>query len=146
MRKKVMEEFARVDGILMAAAVSDFRPERKREGKIKKSVGERFTLELRQNPDILSELGKRKEGKVLVGFCAETENLEEEARRKLKEKNLDLIVANDITLEGAGFGVDTNIVVLIDRYGNSTHLSRRSKREVARVVWDKIREITKKSL
>jgi len=143
MRKKVMEEFARVDGVLMAAAVSDFRPERKREGKIKKSVGERFTLELRQNPDILSELGKRKEGKVLVGFCAETENLEEEAKRKLREKNLDLIVANDITLEGAGFGVDTNIVVLIDRYGNLTCLSKRSKREVARAVWDKIKEITK---
>jgi len=143
MRKKVIDEFKKVNGVLMAAAVSDYRPETQTENKIKKSLGERLTLQLVQNLDILRELGKIKGDKLLVGFCAETENLEEEAKKKLREKNLDLVVANDITLEGAGFGVDTNIVTLIDRQGKLIRFSRRSKREVAKIVWDKLKELTK---
>jgi len=138
MRKKVMDEFPYVDGVIMAAAVSDYRPKLREERKIKRGSQEALTLKLVQNPDILRELGEKKGNKILVGFCAETDDLEEEARRKLKLKNLDLIVANDITLPGAGFGVDTNIVVLIDRNGNIEHLSRRSKREVAEKIWDRI--------
>jgi len=143
MRRKVIDEFKKVNGVLMAAAVSDYRPETQRENKIKKSLGERLTLQLVQNLDILRELGKIKRDKLLVGFCAETENLEEEAKKKLREKNLDLVVANDITLKGAGFGVDTNIVTLIDRQEKLIRFSRRSKREVAKIVWDKLKELTK---
>jgi len=143
MRRKVIDEFKKVNGVLMAAAVSDYRPETQIENKIKKSLGERLSLQLVQNLDILRELGKIKGDKLLVGFCAETENLEEEAKKKLREKNLDLVVANDITLEGAGFGVDTNIVTLIDRQGKLIRFSRRSKREVAKIVWDKLKELAK---
>jgi len=141
MHKKVMEKLAQVDGVIMAAAVSDYRPAKKEAGKIKKSSGERFVIELVQNPDILRELGEKKRNKILVGFCAEVKDLEREAKRKLEAKNLDLVVANDLTLEGAGFGVDTNIVTLIDKKGEVEHLSKRSKREVAKRVWDKIKKL-----
>jgi len=141
MYEKVMEKFAQVNGVIMAAAVSDYRPARKEAGKIKKSSGEGFTLELVQNPDILRELGEKKRDKILVGFCAETKDLEREAKKKLEAKNLDLVVANDLTLEGAGFEVDTNVVTLIDKKGEVEHLSKRSKREVAKRIWDKIKKL-----
>ncbi len=141
MHKMVKEKVGEADGIVMSAAVSDYAPARKENGKIKKTTRKKFILELVQNPDILKELGQRKENKILVGFCAETKDLEKEAMRKLKEKNLDLIVANNITEEGAGFGEDTNIVTLINNKGKVEHLSRRSKREVARAVWNKIKEL-----
>ncbi len=141
MRKRVMEKFSGVDGVLMAAAVSDFRPKLVHKGKIKKNACTSLKLDLVQNPDILKELGPIKKDKLLVGFCAETSSLKEKAEEKLKKKNLDLIVANDITLEGAGFGVDTNIVLLMDRGGEMTSLDRRSKREVAGKVWDKVKEL-----
>jgi len=141
MRKRVMEKFSGVDGVLMAAAVSDFRPKLVHKSKIKKNVCTSLKLDLVQNPDILKELGRIKKDKLLVGFCAETSSLKEKSEEKLKEKNLDLIVANDITLKGAGFGVDTNIVLLMDRDGEMTSLDRRSKREVAGKVWDKVKEL-----
>ncbi len=144
----VMEKFAEVDGVLMAAAVSDYRPARHWQNKIKKESREKLMVELVQNPDILKELGEKKANKVLVGFCAETKDLEKEARKKLMTKGLDLVVANDITLEGAGFEVDTNVVTLIDGEGKKEALSKRSKREVAQKVWDKIKwlmEARKKS-
>ena len=139
MRKEVKCKLAGVDGVLMASAVSDYRPLCPEEGKIKKISQEKINLKLIRNPDILKEIGDKKRNKVLVGFCAEAENLEDEAKTKLKEKNLDLIVANNITLEGAGFGVDTNIVTLIDNKGNIDRLPEMSKRDVAEKVWDKIR-------
>ncbi len=141
MHKMVREKMREADGIIMSAAVSDYAPAKKENGKIKKTSQKKFILELVQNPDILKQLGQRKENKILVGFCAETKNLEKEARRKLKEKGLDLIVANNIIEEGAGFGGDTNIVTLINDKGKVEHLSRRSKRDVARAVWDKIKEL-----
>ncbi|MEA3485668.1 MAG: bifunctional phosphopantothenoylcysteine decarboxylase/phosphopantothenate--cysteine ligase CoaBC, partial [Candidatus Aerophobetes bacterium] len=141
MREKVMEKFSSVDGVIMTAAVSDYRPEKKEEGKIKRSSRETLTLKLVQNPDILKELSEKKGNKILVGFCAETKDLEQEAKRKLRLKSLDLIVANDITIPGAGFDVDTNIVVLIDRNGKVEHLSKRSKREVAEKIWDRIKQL-----
>jgi phosphopantothenoylcysteine decarboxylase/phosphopantothenate--cysteine ligase len=137
----VKEKMGKADGVVMSAAVSDYAPAEKKIGKIKKTTQKKFILELVQNPDILKELGQRKENKILVGFCAETKDLEKEALRKLKEKSLDLIVANNITEEGAGFKGDTNIVTLINNKGKVEHLSRRSKREVARVIWDKIKEM-----
>lgn len=141
MQKIVREKMDEADGIVMSAAVSDYAPAKKQNGKIKKNSQEKLILELVQNPDILKELGQRKENKILVGFCAEAKDLEKEAHRKLREKNLDLIVANNITEEGAGFMGDTNIVTLINNKDEVEHLSRRSKREVARVVWDKIKEM-----
>ena len=141
MYEKIMEKLAQVNGVIMAAAVSDYRPAKKEAGKIKKSSEEGFTLELVQNPDILRELGEKKRDKILVGFCAETKDLEREAKKKLEAKNLDLVVANDLTLEGAGFGVDTNVVTLIDKKGEVEHLPKRSKREVAKRVWDKIKKL-----
>ena len=141
MRKKIREKIDEVDGIIMSAAVSDYSPVKKENGKIKKASRKKFTLELVQNPNILKELGQRKGNKILVGFCAEVKNLEKEARQKLKEKNLDLVIANDISKEGAGFATDTNVVTLINNKEEIEHLSKRSKREVARVVWDKIKEL-----
>jgi len=141
MKKKVMDKFCEVDGVLMAAAVADYRPEVKREGKIKKNSQRELILKLVQNPDILKKLGEKKKDKILIGFCAETKDLEKEAKKKLKEKNLDLIAVNDITLEGAGFGTDTNIVTLIDKNGKIEHLSKRSKREIAAKIWDKIGDL-----
>ena len=140
MRERVMERFFEVDGVLMAAAVSDFRPKRVHNGKIKKNACTSLRLDLVQNPDILQELGRNKGDKFLVGFCAETSGLKEKAKEKLEEKNLDLVVANDITLEGAGFGGDTNVVLLVGRDGEAISLDRRSKREVAGKVWDKVKE------
>ena len=90
---------------------------------------------------MVKELGEKKGNKILVGFCAETKDLEGEAKKKLEAKNLDLVVANDLTLEGASFGVDTNVVTLIDKKGEVEHLSKRSKREVAKRVWDKIKKL-----
>ncbi len=142
MEEKAMDKFCEVDGVLMAAAVADYRPEVKKEGKIKKNSQRELILKLVQNPDILKKLGEKKKDEILVGFCAETKDLEKEAQKKLKEKNLDLIVANDITLKGAGFGTDTNIVTLIDKNGKIEHLSKRSKREIAVKIWDKVRDIT----
>lgn len=144
MEKKVMDKFHEVDGVLMAAAVADYRPKMKREGKIKKKSQRELILKLVQNPDILEKLGERKKNKILVGFCAETKDLEEEAKRKLKEKNLDLIAANDITLKGAGFRTDTNIITLIDKNNKIEYLSKRSKREIAAKIWDKIEDLLKK--
>ena len=135
----VMDKFPQVDGVLMAAAVSDYRPASHWQNKIKKESREKLVVELVQNPDILKELGEKKTNKILVGFCAETKDLEKEARKKLITKDLDLVVANDITLEGAGFEVDTNVVTLIDGEGKKEALSKRSKREVAQKVWDKIK-------
>lgn len=141
MHKIVREKLEEVNGVVMSAAVCDYSPAKKEKGKIKKTSQKKLILELVQNPDILKEVGERKKNKILVGFCAEVKDLEKEAQRKLREKNLDLVVANNITKEGAGFEADTNIVTLINNRGEVEHLSRRSKREVAEVVWDKIKEL-----
>ena len=125
------------DIIIQAAAPADYRVEHIADQKIKKQSGEPFTLTLVENPDIAKAVGQRKQpGQVLVGFAAETQNVMANAQSKLAKKNLDLIVANDVTAEGAGFGVDTNIVTLITREGASP-LPKMSKREVADRILDK---------
>jgi len=111
------------------------------EQKIKKD-GETLSLELVKNPDILAELGRNKrEGVTLVGFAAETQDLEENARQKLDKKNLDLLVANDVTEPGAGFGTDTNIVKLIYSGGRVEALPLMEKSLVAHRILDNILEI-----
>lgn len=119
------------DLVIKAAAVADYRPKYSADSKIKKS-GETMTLELVRTTDILESLGKMKEKQFLIGFAAETGNPEAFAKDKLVRKNLDLIVANDVSAEGAGFGTDTNIVSIYDANGLVLDLPMVSKDEVAR--------------
>jgi phosphopantothenoylcysteine decarboxylase/phosphopantothenate--cysteine ligase len=137
MREAVMSNLERDSILIMAAAVSDYRPRQKATEKIKKSNPE-TVLELELNPDILTEAGKHKESRILVGFAAETENLLASSREKLEKKNLDLIVANDVTLPGAGFEVDTNIVKIIDRDGKVEELPLMTKDDLADRILDRI--------
>jgi len=143
MCEAVMDHFSDYHVIIKTAAVADFRPKEMATEKIKK-VDDHYLLELEQNPDILKELGKRKGDRILVGFAAETSELMENAQTKLKEKNLDLIVANDVTQPGAGFAVDTNIVRIIDAKGRVRNLPLMSKEEVADIVLDQVLKLLKK--
>ena len=143
MYEAVMDHFSDYHVIIKTAAVADFRPKEVATEKIKK-VDDHYLLELERNPDILKELGKRKGDRVLVGFAAETSQLMENAQAKLREKNLDLIVANDVTQPGAGFAVDTNIVRIIDARGRVKNLPLLSKDEVADIVLDQVLKLLKK--
>lgn len=131
------------DIIVQASAPADYRVETPATQKIKKQSGEALTLRLVENPDIAKAVGQRKRpGQVLVGFAAETQNVLANAQKKLDAKNLDLIVANDVTAAGAGFGVDTNIVTLITHSG-STALPMMSKHDVADRIWDQALSLRK---
>lgn len=121
------------DIIIMTAAVADYRPKTKQTQKIKKVEGD-LTLELTRNPDILFEVGKVKAHQVLIGFAAETEHVLEHAAAKLRKKNLDMIVANDVTVKGAGFGSDTNVVTFITSDGEQTAFDQMEKSEVAKAI------------
>lgn len=137
MREAVLRSLPGVSVLVMAAAVSDYRPRGISPEKIKKSRAD-LTLPLELNPDILQEAGQRKEKQLLIGFAAETERLLVNARKKLAEKNLDLIVANDVSLPGAGFAVDTNIVKLIDRSGKIEELALMGKEDLADRLLDRV--------
>jgi len=141
MHKAVTTRFADADILIMAAAVADFRPARKAPGKVAKGQG-RFVLDLEPTPDILGDLAERRSGQIVVGFAAETGDLLARARRKLTGKNLDLIVANDVTEPGAGFGTETNRVTLLDRAGGCKALPLLSKRDVAHRILDAVRRLT----
>lgn len=139
----MMELCQEQDIIVQAAAPADYRVEHPADQKIKKDDGEPLVLTLVENPDIAKAVGQRKkEGQILVGFAAETQNVLDNAQKKLNKKNLDLIVANDVTAEGAGFGVDTNIVTLITHEGSDA-LPKMTKREVADRIWDKALSLRK---
>lgn len=134
------------DIIVQAAAPADYRPETVSPQKLKKHGGEALVLRLVENPDVAQAIGRQKrQGQVLVGFAAETQNLTDNALRKLEAKNLDLIVANDVTAEGAGFGTDTNIVTLLTRT-QAQSLPRMSKDDVANRIWDRALEIRREAL
>ncbi len=136
----VMEASENADIIIKAAAVADYRPETIAEGKIKK--GKMESVKLALNPDILADLGKKYSGKKkLVGFCMETENLVENAYGKLQKKGLDLIAANSLCEEGAGFKGDTNIITLIDKSGECQKTELKDKFEIANIILDKVKEI-----
>lgn len=134
----VMKHFDQQDVIIKSAAVADYRPVEVADSKIKKSEGS-LSLTLVRNPDILMELGKIKGSKVLVGFAAETDNVIEYAKGKIKKKNLDFIVANDVKAEGAGFGTDTNIVYIIDKKDEITKIDLSSKLEIAHKILDRVK-------
>ena len=135
MREAVMDAFPQSTAVVMAAAVADYSPERFIPRKLKK--GEKpIQLHLKPNPDILKELGAKKNGQILVGFAAETEELVANAKKKLREKNLDLIVANDVTAEGSGFEGDTNVATILDRKGNVQPLPLMTKEELADRIYN----------
>ena len=137
MHDAVLKAFDETDIVIMAGAPADYRPREFTPHKIKKT-NDTLTLPLEKNPDIAQALGEQKTHQTLVCFAAETNDLLENAQRKLIRKNCDLIVANDILAEGAGFQSDTNIVTLLDRHGTCEQLPRASKRDVADVILTKV--------
>lgn len=140
MREAVLEHLAASTVVIKAAAVADYSPVEVEKEKIKKGVGE-WSLLLKKTPDILWEVGSRKGDRVVIGFAAETSDLLANARGKLQEKNLDLIVANDVTHPQGGFGVDTNKVILLGRDGTIVDLPVMSKEEVAWAILDRVVEM-----
>ena len=139
MAAAVFHAFAKADVVIMAAAVCDYRPRQISPRKLKKTSQQKG-LELVPTTDILLELGKRKRRQVLVGFAAETNDLEQHARDKLQRKNLDLIVAND----SRAFDSDTNIVTLIHRNGSIERLPEQAKTKVAREILKRVETLVRK--
>jgi phosphopantothenoylcysteine decarboxylase/phosphopantothenate--cysteine ligase len=135
MRDAVIKEFAQCTAIVMAAAVADYRPARVADQKMKRGK-EPVELRLEPNPDILKELSDKKDGKLLVGFAAETEELTANAEKKLREKNLDMIIANNVAEAGSGFDGDTNIATILDCTGAKRSLPLMSKDELADCIYD----------
>jgi len=144
MHEAVMHHFEDCHIVIMAAAVADFRPRDILTEKITKRKNGTYLLEMDRNPDILKELGEKRHNHILVGFAAETSELMENAAAKLQEKKLDLIVANDVTQPGAGFGVDTNIVKILDAAGKVKKVPLLSKDEVANIILDQVVKLVKK--
>lgn len=143
MYQAALENFAQADIIIGTAAVADYRPKYVYEEKMKKKDGDNV-LELERTKDILFELGKRKTKQVVIGFAAETTNVEEHAKGKLVKKNADMIVANDVKQEGAGFGTDTNIVTIYKKDGTAVKLPLMAKTEVARNLLSEVIKLLKK--
>jgi phosphopantothenoylcysteine decarboxylase/phosphopantothenate--cysteine ligase len=137
MRRAVAERLPITTTAIFAAAVADYRPSEAQPQKVKRSK-EPLTLRLEPTPDILAEAAQTKGDRLIVGFAAETDHVAENARKKLAAKNADLIVANDVTAEGAGFDHDTNIVTLFSRDGRDLALPKLSKSEVAQRILDEI--------
>lgn len=135
MREAVLKEYSRSSAVIMAAAVADYHAAAPSGEKIKRGVGA-FELRLVPNPDILKELGENKDGKWLVGFAAETENLTANAQKKLRDKNLDIVIANNVAQEGSGFDGDTNVATIIDRSGAVRSLPLMSKDDLADCIYD----------
>ena len=143
MYSAIINNFDENQVIIKSAAVADYKPKTYSNKKIKKSNDD-LVIELDRNKDIAYELGKIKKDKILVGFAAETNDLIENAKGKVNKKNLDFIVANDLTEEGAGFGTDTNIVKIIDKEGNISKYPQMKKDEVANVILDKVKSLLEK--
>jgi phosphopantothenoylcysteine decarboxylase / phosphopantothenate---cysteine ligase len=137
MQQAILSAYGETTMVISAAAIADYRPAHVAPQKIKKREGD-FSIELTRNPDILAGLSQQKGYRLLVGFATETEDVLQNAMRKLRKKNLDMIVANDVTQEGAGFAHDTNIVTLIDRSERMETLPLMSKDEVAHTVYDRL--------
>jgi phosphopantothenoylcysteine decarboxylase / phosphopantothenate---cysteine ligase len=137
MHQAVAKEFAACAIGIFAAAVADYRPAHRHADKMKKTAGA-LSVQLEPTVDILQEVARAKGDKFIVGFAAETAGVAQNAREKLADKNLDLIVANDVTAEGAGFDHDTNIVTLFARDGRDLALPKMSKSEVAQRILDEV--------
>ncbi len=137
MYQAVITQYDEADIVIKTAAVADYRPKISHEQKMKKQPGEKV-LELERTKDILFELGQKKTHQILVGFAAETEHVEEYAMGKLKKKNADMIVANNVKTAGAGFGTETNIVTIFKKDGTSLELPIMTKHEVAQKLLEQI--------
>lgn len=138
----VGEYFDESDALIKAAAPSDFRPEHTSNVKIKKKDdGIKMTVHYVENPDIVAHYGANKKNQLVVGFAAETNDLYENACKKIRKKNLDFIVANDVTQEGAGFQADTNIITIIDNNGESETYPLLDKMEVAERILDRVKNM-----
>lgn len=137
MADAVLERFDDAQVLIKAAAVADYRPARPSAGKIKKT-GDSLSIPLERNPDIIAEAGRRKGDRIIVGFAMETDDLLENALKKLKAKNMDLIVANDLGEPGAGFRHDTNVVRILDRDGGVDVLPLMEKTGVADRILDRV--------
>lgn len=135
----VKANFEDCDGLIKAAAPLDYRPSAVSDKKIKKSEGE-LNLTFIKNPDISVEIGKTKKNQVMVGFAAETDNLIENAKKKIVKKNLDFIVLNDVSKKDAGFRSDTNIVTIIDKNGDINEYPKMTKDELSTIIIDKLVE------
>jgi len=143
MHRAVLEQLPQATVVIMAAAVADFRPVNVHPAKIKRDGG-RLALELESTPDILADsarAGRGPQGRILVGFAAETDHVAEHARAKLESKQADLIVANDVTAEGAGFDHDTNVITLYSRDGSESAYPRMPKAEAAQRILDRVLEL-----
>jgi phosphopantothenoylcysteine decarboxylase/phosphopantothenate--cysteine ligase len=143
MHKAVLDNYKKAAIIIKAAAVADYCPKVLAAEKIKKDK-KTLSLELKRNPDIIAEIGKNKGNRILVGFAMETQNLLVKAREKLKTKNMDLIVANNLQEEGAGFRTDTNIITIIDRTGKMESFEKMTKIEAAGEILDRVLKIINK--
>lgn len=136
MQNSLDEEFGDAKCVIMAAAVADFRVKQKSEQKIKKSEDDVLTLELVKNPDILKNISSKKTNQIIVGFCAESENLFENANKKINEKGCDFLVANDISRDDIGFGSDYNEVTVFSKSGKAQKLARNTKQVIASEILD----------
>jgi len=137
MHRAVLERVAECTVVVKAAAVADYRPATPQRKKMKRSEG-RVALELEPTPDILAELARQKGERILVGFAAETDRVAENAREKLAAKGVDMVVANDVTTDGAGFDSDTNIVSIFTRDGRQIDLPKMPKFDVANRILDEV--------
>jgi phosphopantothenoylcysteine decarboxylase/phosphopantothenate--cysteine ligase len=137
MHREVLSRFEGADAVVMAAAVGDFRPVAPRTQKLKKEAGVP-EIRLERTPDILKELGDRKGRTVLIGFAAETDDLEAGGRRKLEDKNLDAIVVNQVGEAGTGFDADTNRALILVRDGDDEPQREWTKRELAAAICDRL--------
>ena len=142
MQKAVEDEFETSDIVIMAAAVADYRVKNQAEQKMKKVAGvnETLTLELVQNPDILKVLCEKKTHQLVVGFCAESENLLENAKEKIAKKGCDYLIANDISRSDIGFSSDDNEVTILEKSGKIEKLEKASKKVIARKILEYIYE------
>ena len=139
MLKAAKKEFLSSDAMIMAAAVADYRPKEKMNHKIKKESQETLTVELVKNPDILMEISNIKtEKQIVIGFCAESESLIENAKKKIRNKNLDFIVANDISKHDTGFNSDYNAITIINKDGIHTEIPKTLKLELAKIILKKV--------
>lgn len=138
--ENLVREFEANDVVIQSAAVADYKPKSYSDKKIKKKDSD-LSIELCRNKDVAQELGKIKGDKVLVGFAAETNDVLKNATKKIKKKNLDFIVANDLTMQGAGFSTETNIVKIIEADGRINEYPKLLKSEVGDIILDKVRDI-----
>lgn len=138
MKSAVEKEFENADCVIMAAAVADYRVKEIASQKIKKTCDDEISLTLVKNPDILKDISSRKTRQIIVGFCAESENLIENAKEKIHKKGCDYLIANDISRKDIGFSSDYNEVTILDKNGNMKKLEKADKLTIARKIFEEI--------